>query len=166
MLSWNCDTTQEHKGWKKIIATTDPKFSNQQYTKEELRGYEPIKYGLPQIPQSFIEEYCKAGGIDEVLVEVESWDVPQTTAPFVDNGELKGIKIPTHKTTGLYPKPKLNPDNTIIIHPVEEKMYSREKVEDIVEFVVYQMMFKSNVFPSDQKERMKELIKIGIEENL
>jgi hypothetical protein len=23
MLSWNCNTTQEHKGWKKIILTTD-----------------------------------------------------------------------------------------------------------------------------------------------
>ena len=26
---------------------------------------------LPQIQQSFIEEYCKAGGIDKVLVEYE-----------------------------------------------------------------------------------------------
>lgn len=45
------------KDCKKIIATTDPEFN------------------LPQPSKAFIEEYCKAGGIDEVDVEyLRCWD--------------------------------------------------------------------------------------------
>jgi len=42
---------------RKIIATTDPKL---------------IKDGVAQIPQAFIEKYCRVGGIDEVDVEYEN----------------------------------------------------------------------------------------------
>lgn len=81
---------------RKIIATTDPKL---------------IAEGVKEIPQSFIEDYCKAGGIDEVLVEYQSY-----------GGYCNGVWEHSEY------KPKLNPDNTIIIHHVEEKMYSREQV--------------------------------------
>jgi hypothetical protein len=98
----NKDLTPEaykSKGWKKIIATTD---SNLFVTIGEY--YNAYNKELPQIPQSFIEEYCKAGGIDDVLVE------------YVLN--------PTRHT---HLKPRTI-NNTIIIHPVEEKMYSREDI--------------------------------------
>lgn len=78
--------------FEKIIASTDP----------ELSG----KTG--QLPQSFIEEYCKAGGIDNVSAEY----IGQYRA-HVDG---EPIGLPIHN-----PIPKLDPDNCIIIHPVEEK---------------------------------------------
>jgi hypothetical protein len=56
-------------GGEKIIASTDPELNSNQ-----IEPYDTSKpYGIEfaQIPQSFIEEYCKAGGIDEVLVEGE-----------------------------------------------------------------------------------------------
>ena len=79
---------------KKIIATTDPKL---------------IESGVSEIPTSFIEEYCKAGGINEVYVECEGYKV---------NGMID-------ETTSY--KLKVNPtDNTITTRLVEEKMYSLE----------------------------------------
>jgi hypothetical protein len=105
----NKDLTPEaykSKGWKKIIATTDPKLNSNQ-----IEPYDTSKpYGIefPQIPQDFIKAYCEQGGIDEVLVE------------YVLN--------PTRHT---HLKPRTI-NNTIIIHPVEEKMYSREEVKLLV----------------------------------
>ena len=93
----------------KIIATTDPKLRNSKYTKEELGGTTPKIYGLPQIPQSFIEEYCKVGGIDKVLVEYMNGYINNRP---VSNGVLK-----------------TDSNNCIIIHPVEEKMYSMEFIK-------------------------------------
>jgi hypothetical protein len=52
---------------RKIIATTDPKI----YFNDIGEGVIEYYGKLPQIPQSFIKEYCKAGGIDRVMVEVE-----------------------------------------------------------------------------------------------
>ena len=94
---------------RKIIATTDPKLF------VKIEGQKNLEGSLPQIHQSFIEEYCKAGGIDEVLIEYEEFS-------------LNGGGRPN--ATVL--EPKLNPDNTIIIHPVEEKMYSREEVIQVI----------------------------------
>lgn len=104
---------------KKIIATTDSNLLTEEGRYAKMDKYKslafkadrlPSNYTLPQIPQSFIEEYCKAGGIDEVLVELES-----IQEIHVDGVIKQGVK--------------LNPDNTIIIHPVEERVYSREEVE-------------------------------------
>src|SRR6056297_230629 len=60
---------------KKIIATTDSSLkikSGKDLTKEYITIEENLNgISLPQPSQAFIEAYCKAGGIDEVLVEVE-----------------------------------------------------------------------------------------------
>lgn len=98
---------------KKIIATTDPNlFVN---VKNHLTSSEGLMVNVPQIPKSFIEEYCKAGGIEDVLVEY--------TTKLVEGTDL-GNDCHYVKPD----KPKLNPDYTIIIHPVEEKMYSGEEI--------------------------------------
>ena len=94
---------------RKIIATTDSKL---------------ITDGVAKSPQSFIEEYCKAGGIDEVLVEYEE--------KFIQNS-LKGYKRMMDEVIEVIPK--LNPNNSIIIHPVEEKMYSREEMLSFAKYV-------------------------------
>lgn len=57
---------------KKIIATTDPElivYVGQDYTGTVIRKNGKNYQRLPQPSKSFIEEYCKAGGIDEVDVE-------------------------------------------------------------------------------------------------
>ena len=94
--------------------------------------------GLNGIPQSFIEEYCKVGGIDEVLLEY-----------VVTNrccGRCDGVvdlcwvdqECDKHNVTdclecfplkGNVSSLKLNPDNTVNITAVEEKMYSRKEID-------------------------------------
>lgn len=99
-----------NRNLRKIIATTDPEFSQQKYTKEELGGHKPKTYGLPQPSKAFIEKYCKKGGIDEVLVEYESWIKETPTCDYA------------------LEKPKVNSHNEIIIHPIKDS-WSREEVE-------------------------------------
>lgn len=95
----------------KIIATTDPKL---------------IVVGVAKIEQYFIEEYCKAGGIDKVLVECKR--IPHFDIEYSHGGlrteKFNGV---TYEDTN---EPKLNPDNTIIIHPAEEKMYSLDDIRN------------------------------------
>lgn len=113
-----------HSDIRKIIASTDSLHLRITY-KEYVESKGTHERFLPQIPQSFIEEYCKAGGIDEVLVECdmeyctclewkETYECPNH---YIDNHTQKVMcsKEPTNQS-------KLNSDNTIIIHPVEEKV--------------------------------------------
>jgi hypothetical protein len=115
------DYGRNPNGVRKIIATTDPKLIEGEWVGDK-DDFQDFKEGVLNIPQSFIEEYCKAGGIDEVLVEcdypIKEWD--KNDVPGLDN------KVWITKL-----EPKLNPDNTIII-----QMYSREEVgSKIKEFV-------------------------------
>jgi hypothetical protein len=109
-----------NKNCRKIIATTDPKLNEvNDKNKVDESWFRPF---IPKIPQSFIEEYCKSGGIDEVLVEMERMS---------NKGEWKDVLLPSEWGDHNPTRPKLNPDNTIIIHPVEEKMCSKEEVESL-----------------------------------
>ena len=99
-----------------------------------------IKSGVSEIPTSFIEEYCKAGGIDKVYVELDA--IPADRAP---NGWDVFVKTDSN--------------NCIIIHPVEEKMYSREEVIEIAEYV----RVSSQSLP---KVRTIDFVKEWIKENL
>ena len=94
---------------RKIIATTDPKLNEvNDKNKVDESWFRPF---IPKIPHSFIEECYASGGIDEVFVEYEEFSLN-------GGGRPNAVVL----------EPKLNPNNTIIIHPVEEKMYSREEV--------------------------------------
>jgi hypothetical protein len=118
MLSWNCDTTQEHKGWKKIIATTDPKLTTKEVikvgdgvhsdkqdfndqiviTESSAKLYNESDHYFKQLPQpsqAFIEAYCKQGGIDEVDVEYENIvkQVPTGETTFGLGLQIKKDKI-------------------------------------------------------------------------
>jgi hypothetical protein len=96
---------------RKIIASTDPKFLEPNH--KEWTKMKRLEKWLPQIPQSFIEEYCKAGGIDEVDVEYGFAGLGSK------KGEMFRLKVDsTH--------------NTITIHLIKEKVYSREKVEELI----------------------------------
>lgn len=130
-----------NKDCRKIIATTDPKltkpskvtYGNMEMintngdgsyyhykgeTEFSLSREELISRNIliREIPQSFIEEYCKAGGIDRVMVECENskFIVDKSKRDNIENGFNKQIKTDSN--------------NCIIIHPVKEKMYSKEEI--------------------------------------
>jgi hypothetical protein len=106
-----------NKDCRKIIATTDPKLLKPQIKQVNWIGSERI-WSLPQIPQSFIEEYCKAGGIDKVLVEYED----------ANYGALFTLKDGSTETV-VAQKLKVDPiHNTITTHRIVEKMYSKEEM--------------------------------------
>jgi len=110
MLSWNSDTTQEHKGWRKIISSTDPKL-----VFIEDYGYAKAGIPLPQPSQDFIKAYCKQGGIDEVDVEYKYhkvWD--QQTEELLEKYLILKVDL-IH--------------NTITTHRIVEKMYSISDIE-------------------------------------
>jgi hypothetical protein len=141
---------------RKIIATTDPELrvkSNMCYecnggegrvqatnrfkgnlpcnNPDCVNGYFTVP--LPPIPQHIIEAYVKKP-FDKVMVEYEdeyctclTWkETYACKNHFIDNHTQKAMcsKEPTHK-------PKLNQDGTIVVSLVEEKMYSREEVEEL-----------------------------------
>lgn len=85
---------------KKIIATTDKKLSTLLVGGGE--GNAGMWKIYPQIPQSFVEEYVKQGGIDEVEVEY-------TYKGQINNEEAK------MNSRHL----KLTPNNEVIVHLIE-----------------------------------------------
>ena len=119
----------------KIIATTDPNISKIGYQSGKLYGVPSIEgtkfedTRLPVIPQDFIEEYCKAGGIDEVLVEYKEY-IKCTNCNLTEEDCECNVSY-TQDLIGI-DRVKLNPDNTIIIHPVEEKIYSLDDIKQIL----------------------------------
>ena len=99
---------QRSMGCRKIIATTDI-LKIKEVDSFEF-GSPQDEYYVPQIPQSFIEEYCRKGGIDEVDVEYEE------EGRFAYTGDTRYI-------------PKVDTvHNTITIHPIKDS-WSREEVE-------------------------------------
>jgi hypothetical protein len=72
-----------------------------------------IAEGVAQPSQAFIKAYCEQGGIDEVDVEYGFAGLGSK------KGEMFRLKVDsTH--------------NTITIHLIKEKVYSREKVEELI----------------------------------
>lgn len=105
-----------NKNLRKIIATTDSEL------KLPYDGKTPISKDwngkqLPQIPQKFIEEYCRKGGIDEVDVEYEKYH----DGNFINDGK-------THAFTALL-RPKVSNDNIINIHLIKSVSSDNELLE-------------------------------------
>ena len=114
--NWNSiEGFEEH--YRKIIATTDPKLHviESEYESIHLGKQTKYKIDVPQIPQSFIEKYCKAGGIDKVMVEYDSQYIGRYT------------------TDGIDWLPKTDSNNCIIIPPVEESLL--EECLNAIEFL-------------------------------
>jgi len=100
-------------GAKKIIATTDT--SLKVVISDNGKGNAQMWRPVPQPQQSFIESYCK-NPVDKVEVEYEWWQDQDNTGAGIENiGEPELIL-------------KLTSNNEIIIHPIEEKMYTGEEV--------------------------------------
>jgi hypothetical protein len=104
---WNKDVPRP----KKIIATTDVELY---VTIGE--HYNSYNKELPQIPQHIIEAYVKKP-FDKVMVEYEEIIINRSR-----------FELPNIFET----RPKLNPDGTLAVSLVEEKVYSREEVVNLV----------------------------------
>lgn len=93
---------------KKIVATTDTDLNSR---------YFPKKHNVNKIPQQFIEEYCKAGGIDEVLLEMEEFIIQ----PYFGNKkQFNSLRL------------KIDSENCVIIHSIEPKLYTKDEVEELI----------------------------------
>lgn len=93
---------------KKIIVTNNKDLKIKTASWMGVDGVSKNMYKpLPEFPQEFIEEYCDEGGIDNILLE------------YNDNP-------PNGYTTENFLK--LNSDNTVIVHRIEEKRYSLEEI--------------------------------------
>lgn len=103
---------------RKIIATTNTELHYNKVVEKDMHMY---KESLPHIPQHIIEAYIKKP-FDEVLVEYETKEVP-VNRDSRDEVIYDWLDVP-----------KLDSNNCIIIHPVKEKMYSRE---DMISFAKY-----------------------------
>jgi hypothetical protein len=113
----------------KIIATTNPKLTIKEYTGviDESNGVkEYLEHQIPQVPLSFLEEYV-ANPDGEWEVEYEKKDINPLSKTWEEDYIRFGLK---HKPNWIM-LPKLNQDNTVNITSVEEKMYSREEVEEL-----------------------------------
>jgi len=133
-----------NRNLRKIIATTDPELKWSDDNELQILDYHFAK--LPQPSKEFIEEYCKAGGIDEVDVEYELKPTLSEGDDYYIGGEVRKVisvwkgtndswYVTTPKNHGwscpVQEYPKLTSNNEIIIHPIEEKMYSRDEVYKI-----------------------------------
>lgn len=133
------------KEYKKIIATTDK--SLMLPVPESIAEY-PFSHtpkNIPQIPQQFIEEYVKAGGIEKVLVELE-----------VDTYGIKEVTL----------KPLLNQDNTVNIQLIEDKVYTRQEVVELC-MLAHDNGWKANTtYTTEHGQNPKYTITNWINENL
>jgi len=98
------------KDCKKIIATTDPKMHSTRLKDCPVNPEDNMVSvrGVSKPPKSFIEEYCRVGGIDEVDVEYGLFH----DGNFKDDDETHAFKA--------IRKPRVNLHNEITIHPVKD----------------------------------------------
>jgi hypothetical protein len=114
---------------KKIIATTDTELHYNKVVEEDIHMY---KESLPHIPQHIIEAYVKKP-FDKVMVEYECLSGGHRTRIPICQQPNPGSRynkthvggIPTYKL-------KLNQDGTLAVSLAEEKMYSKEEIEDLM----------------------------------
>jgi len=119
------DWEENKKAFRKIIATTDKSLK---LGHDDTVPY-PKRKSLPQPSQAFISAFVKANGVgfEETLVEVKitgrckdpmvclrGCDIYNGTCKHIENMEIKLLIDQNH--------------NTITIHPVKPKVYSREDV--------------------------------------
>jgi len=107
----------EWEGNRKIVATTDKTLkitkSATGYAEDRTRTFYSTEL-LPQIPQQFIEDYCKARGIDEIYLEY-----------FDDKIGHAMYSTPNWQL-------KLDSNNCVIISPIKES-WNREEVNILME---------------------------------
>ena len=121
-----CSRANTNSNCKKIIATTNPKLHSTRLKACPINPEDNMVSirGVSKPPKSFIEEYCRVGGIDEVDVEY---------GLFHDGNFKHGFE--THAFKSIR-KPRVNSNNEIIIHPIKDS-WTREEVLKIIKDFAY-----------------------------
>lgn len=119
--------------WFKLIATTDRSLLIWKDINDKERG----KTYLPQPSQSFIEEYCAKGGIDEVMVEY--------TGTQWYNKRFGGTwqPFPDEQATIKRNIVKINSNNEITIHPIKSS-WTKDEVEHLILEIVKDISYGKN----------------------
>ena len=124
---------QEEINCRKIVATTDKSLKIK--LNHFINNYDKknVEILLPQIHQSFVEEYAKAEGIDEVLLECDWIGARCVLCGFdKDNNECINRADCPKKYFGGEEILKTDQNNCVIIHPVKSKLYTEEEVIQII----------------------------------
>ena len=116
-LKWLVDGNSASE-CRKIISSTDTKLKlgtceDCKQDKDYRHFFIKCTCSLHQPPQSFIEEFCKAGGIWKVLVEYTDW------CDYDDDNDI-GLDSPDLRL-------KVNSQNEITIHSVKDS-WTKEEV--------------------------------------
>ena len=138
---------------RKIVATTDKSLMTY------IQPTGTVKGSLPQIPQQFQEEYCKAEGIDEVYVEMEKY----ASAEFPPTWKEDFLRFGIQHKPNIINKLKLNSNNCVITHPVEPKLYTKEEFEAKLIEISSEIFCEDGVLvgksPADMYNWIKENLK-------
>jgi hypothetical protein len=105
----------EYELFGKIIATTDPELHYNKVVEEDMHMY---KESLPHIPQHIIEAYVKKP-FDKVMVEYEC--LTSTNTIVLDFSKVTADEAIKSDRKCIESRVKTDPNNCIIIHPVEER---------------------------------------------
>ena len=125
---------------KKIIATTDPKLRSDSLIEDPARPEDNllIRKGIPQIPQSLIESYCK-NPVDKVMIEY-------TLPDKIKNALIVGNLSRAQDSDYIL---KVDSHNEIIISVIEERLYDRDEM--------WQCVAQSHITRKDMKNPFDEL---------
>lgn len=110
-----------NRNLRKIIATTNPKLHSTRLKDCPINPEDNMVSvrGVSKPSQSFIEEYCRKEGIDEVDVEYEKYH----DGNFINDGK-------THAFTALL-RPEVSNDNIINIQPIKDS-WTVENLPDLL----------------------------------
>lgn len=83
MLSWNSDTTQEHKGWKKITHSTQPLNGNPHYAEYGMLSLQEVKelIGEVDVEKKYTEE--------DIQLAIDFGFIQNTNNGWIDLGQQK-----------------------------------------------------------------------------
>ena len=134
----------------KIIATTDTRLGVTDFRVSPVYNF----IALPQPSQAFIEKYCEAGGIDEVLIEYEEYDNGMSALDISDD-------CPYNYPTRL----KVNSHNEITIHPIKDS-WNREELIGNGTNGLDNFLMNSVIYTQEQRELVMQVIYEWTEESL
>lgn len=135
---------------EKIAATTNPELWKNKWTSGEYEPsipFQSITQGIPKIDIPFIEAYIKAYNegkpITEVLLE---------QAEYINQFNQKG------KTNTKYSALKLKSNGSVVVHPVKEKIYTREELKKAIwNFGCKLWIEEYGENPNEEKTNMTEI---------
>tara|TARA_R110000823_G_scaffold214021_1_gene343875 strand:- start:69399 stop:70007 length:609 start_codon:yes stop_codon:yes gene_type:complete len=125
---------------KKIIATTDPKLFGK-YNENIKSTIYSENYRMPQLQQSFLKEFVDNPD--------EEWEVEYEIIGHYNNDKSRNWES----------RLKLNPDNTVNITSVEERMYSGKKVKVLINKTIDKWRYEKDTGTTIRNNWIKDNLK-------